>query len=94
MKLTAIQESTVQQMSDVRWTSEIESPERRAFAETLCGENSYLPTSTKSFGKAQISNHFAIVSPNQTIVSNQKVVIVSNKRETISQPIGVLNEFD
>jgi hypothetical protein len=83
-KSMAQRESVVQQMRYPRWTFEIESRERRA-VETLCGENSYGPTNTKSFGRAQISDHFATVSPHHKIIANQKVRTAHNKRETISR---------
>jgi hypothetical protein len=94
-KSTALRESVVQQMRYPRWTFEIESYERSAF-ETLCGENSYCTINTKSFGRAQISNHFATVSPHQTIIANQKVRTVHNKRETIALRIEThaIDEFD
>jgi hypothetical protein len=77
-KPPATKETVVQKMRYARWMFKIDSRERRVVAETLCRENSDLPTNTKSFGIAEISNQFATVSPNQTIVANQKVVAVYN----------------
>jgi hypothetical protein len=63
---------------------------------TPCGENSDLPTNTESFGRAQILNHFATVRPHQTIVDNQKVIVVYNKWETMIPPMKslALNELN
>jgi hypothetical protein len=84
-KSTALRETGIQQMCYVRWEFEIESLERRTAAETQCLEKSELLTNTKSFGRAQISNQFATVSPQQTIIPNQKVAIVYNKWEMSSR---------
>jgi hypothetical protein len=84
-KSTALIETMVQQLSYARWTFEIESRERRLI-ETPRRENSDPPTNTKSFGRAQISNQFATVSPQQAIIPNAKVGTVHNKRKTIVQP--------
>jgi hypothetical protein len=95
-KSTAIIETPVQQMCDARWKLEFESRKRALPAETPCGENTDLPTNAKHFGRAQISNHFATVSPYQTFIANQKVFMVYNKWETIARRIEIpaVDEFD
>jgi hypothetical protein len=89
-KPIALTETALQQIRYTRWTFEIETPKRRATAETLGGEKSDLPINTKSFGTAQISNQFATVSPQQTIIPNQKVAIVYNKWEMSGRWIETL----
>jgi hypothetical protein len=95
-KSTALTETALQQMRYTRWTFEIESCERITAAETPFAQNCDLPTNTKSSGRAQMSKHFATVSPYQTIVANQEVAIVDSQRERIVPSIKkvALDEFD
>jgi hypothetical protein len=95
-KSSTVKETLVQQMCYARWKFKTESCERRAIAETLCGENGYRATNTKSFGRAQISNHFQTVSPHQTTVADQKVFMVYKKWKTFVRWIETfaVDEFD
>jgi hypothetical protein len=95
-KATAFRETVVHQMPCMRWTFEIEIRERRAFVETRGTENCDLSSDTNGLGRTQISNKFAIVSPNQTIFSNKIVDTVDNKREGMRPqiPTVALDEFD
>jgi hypothetical protein len=61
-ELSAIRESSVQQMRYPRWRLEMYIPERRAPVETPGAENSDFPTNTESFGTDKTANQFATVS--------------------------------